>query len=148
MSQKAGGDEQWLTDVCRFTCSKRMKYTKSPEMLFQFFAENALGGKRALHGIGRMELEVVEMALDLFQAPEGGGGMTQVDQKHLHGRARLPRMGALGEGAAGLFNIVAAEALIQRSIRRALGWTSRSNGFRCVTIFAPIRSHGGGNQLR
>ena len=40
-----------------------------------FFAENALGGKRAFHSVARMEREVVEMALDLFQAPEGASGV-------------------------------------------------------------------------
>ena len=39
-----------------------------------FFTENALGGKRAFLSLGRMEREVVEMGLDLFQAPDGAEG--------------------------------------------------------------------------
>jgi glutamate/tyrosine decarboxylase-like PLP-dependent enzyme len=39
-----------------------------------YFVENALGGKRAFLSLGRMEREVVEMALDLFRAPHGAEG--------------------------------------------------------------------------
>ena len=39
-----------------------------------YFDENALGGKRAFPSVKRMEDEVVGMALDLFDAPEGGQG--------------------------------------------------------------------------
>jgi glutamate/tyrosine decarboxylase-like PLP-dependent enzyme len=39
-----------------------------------FFSENALGGRRAFKSIGRMEQEVIEMALDLFHAPDGATG--------------------------------------------------------------------------
>lgn len=41
---------------------------------FDFFTENALGGSRAFFGIGRMEKEVLDCGLDLFQAPEGAAG--------------------------------------------------------------------------
>jgi sphinganine-1-phosphate aldolase len=44
---------------------------------FKFFTENALGAKRAFFGIRCMEEEVIEMALDLFHAPQGAcGNMT------------------------------------------------------------------------
>lgn len=36
---------------------------------FEFFTENALGGKRAFPSVKKMEDEVVEMALSLFHAP-------------------------------------------------------------------------------
>lgn len=43
----------------------------------KYFSENALGGRRAFFGLKRMEDEVVEMGLDLFQAPTGAvGNMT------------------------------------------------------------------------
>lgn len=41
---------------------------------FDFFTENALGGTRAFFGIGRMEKEVLDCGLDLFQAPDGAAG--------------------------------------------------------------------------
>ena len=44
------------------------------DAFFEFFTENALGGKRAFHGLKRMEDEVVAMGLSLLQAPEGAAG--------------------------------------------------------------------------
>jgi glutamate/tyrosine decarboxylase-like PLP-dependent enzyme len=44
------------------------------DAFFEYFSENALGAKRAFHSVRRMEEEVVDMALDLFQAPESGCG--------------------------------------------------------------------------
>lgn len=44
------------------------------EAFAEFFAENALGSKRAFLSLGRMEREVVEMGLDLFRAPDGAQG--------------------------------------------------------------------------
>src|SRR5918992_4838383 len=41
---------------------------------FEFFTENALGGRRAFPSVKRMEDEVIEMALDLFHAPDGAQG--------------------------------------------------------------------------
>ncbi|MBV37736.1 MAG: aspartate aminotransferase family protein [Rhodospirillaceae bacterium] len=47
------------------------------QAFMKYFSENALGGRRAFFGLKRMEDEVVEMGLDLFQAPEGAvGNMT------------------------------------------------------------------------
>ena len=40
----------------------------------EFFAENALGGRRAFPSVKRMEDDVVAMALGLFRAPEGAQG--------------------------------------------------------------------------
>ena len=61
---------------------------------FEFFSENALGGKRAFPSVKKMEDEVVEMALGLFHAPDGGAGL-HVDRrhrKHRPGGADLPRL--------------------------------------------------------
>ena len=44
------------------------------EAFFEFFTENALGGRRAFPSVKRMEDEVIEMALDLFHAPDGAQG--------------------------------------------------------------------------
>jgi sphinganine-1-phosphate aldolase len=41
---------------------------------FEFFSENALGGRRAFPSVKRMEDEIVEMTLDLFSAPDGAQG--------------------------------------------------------------------------
>ncbi|GMG82117.1 aspartate aminotransferase family protein [Paralimibaculum aggregatum] len=40
----------------------------------RFFSENALGARRAFGSLKRMEEEVVAMALDLFNAPDGAAG--------------------------------------------------------------------------
>ena len=73
MTQKAGGDEQWRGGHVPLHLFKATDeaYEITRGAYFKLVAENALGGKRAFHGIGRMEREVVEMALDLFQASEG-----------------------------------------------------------------------------
>ena len=75
MTQKAGRDEQWRNGRVPLHVFKATDEANeiTRDAYFKFFGENALGGKRAFHSIGRMEREVVEMALDLFQAPEGGG---------------------------------------------------------------------------
>jgi len=44
------------------------------EAFVTYFAENALGSKRAFLSLGRMEREVVEMGLGLFGAPEDAQG--------------------------------------------------------------------------
>jgi sphinganine-1-phosphate aldolase len=44
------------------------------DAFLEFFAENALGGKRAFPSVKRMEDEVVEMALGLFHAPAEAQG--------------------------------------------------------------------------
>jgi glutamate/tyrosine decarboxylase-like PLP-dependent enzyme len=49
-------------------------YEMGRDAFFEFFTENALGGRRAFRSVKQMEDEVVEMALDLFGAPEGAQG--------------------------------------------------------------------------
>ena len=44
------------------------------EAFMGFFTENALGARRAFKSVGRMEEDVIGMALDLFHAPVGGAG--------------------------------------------------------------------------
>src|SRR5688572_11401142 len=40
----------------------------------EYFSENALGARRAFPSVKRMEDEIVEMALDLFHAPDDAQG--------------------------------------------------------------------------
>ena len=40
----------------------------------EYFSENALGSRRAFASVQRMEREVIEMALDLFHAPDDAAG--------------------------------------------------------------------------
>ena len=49
-------------------------YRVGRDAFFKFFTENALGGKKAFHGLKRMEDELVEMGLSLFGAPEHAAG--------------------------------------------------------------------------
>ena len=49
-------------------------YELGRSAFFEYFSENALGGARAFPSVKRMEDEVVQMALGLFQAPESGRG--------------------------------------------------------------------------
>jgi sphinganine-1-phosphate aldolase len=49
-------------------------YEVGREAFFKFFAENALGGRRAFFSVRRMEEEIVDIALDLFHAPVGACG--------------------------------------------------------------------------
>ncbi len=49
-------------------------YEMGRDAFFEFFTENALGARRAFHSVGRMEQEVIEAALDLFNAPEAAAG--------------------------------------------------------------------------
>jgi sphinganine-1-phosphate aldolase len=44
------------------------------DAFFEFFTENGLGGKRAFHGLKRMEDEIVAIGLALFHAPDDGAG--------------------------------------------------------------------------
>ncbi|HJU23938.1 MAG TPA: aminotransferase class V-fold PLP-dependent enzyme [Casimicrobiaceae bacterium] len=44
------------------------------DAFIRFFDENGLGGKRAFHGLKRMEDEVIEIGLSLFRAPQSGIG--------------------------------------------------------------------------
>ena len=87
-------------------------YGVGRDAYFKFFAENALGGKRAFRSIARMEREVVGMALDLFEAPEGaGGGMTTGGTESIFTAVRACREWSREvKGRKGSFNIVAAES--------------------------------------
>ena len=49
-------------------------YETGRAAFMEFFAENALGGRRAFPSVKRMEDEVVEMALSLFNAPDDAQG--------------------------------------------------------------------------
>jgi glutamate/tyrosine decarboxylase-like PLP-dependent enzyme len=49
-------------------------YELGKAAFFEYFTENALGGKRAFPSVKRMEDEVIGMALDLFHAPPGAVG--------------------------------------------------------------------------
>jgi glutamate/tyrosine decarboxylase-like PLP-dependent enzyme len=44
------------------------------DAFLEFFTENALGGKRAFHGLKKMEDDVVAIGLSLFRAPEDAAG--------------------------------------------------------------------------
>ena len=44
------------------------------DAFLEFFTENALGGKRAFHGLKKMEDDVVAMGLSLFRAPDDAAG--------------------------------------------------------------------------
>lgn len=44
------------------------------DAFMEFFTENALGARRAFKSVGRMESDVLGMALDLFHAPEAATG--------------------------------------------------------------------------
>jgi glutamate/tyrosine decarboxylase-like PLP-dependent enzyme len=44
------------------------------DAFLQFFTENALGGKRAFHGLKKMEDDIVAMGLSLFHAPDDAAG--------------------------------------------------------------------------
>ena len=49
-------------------------YELGRSAFFEFFSENALGGKRAFPSVKRMEDDVVAMALGLFHAPDEAQG--------------------------------------------------------------------------
>jgi sphinganine-1-phosphate aldolase len=49
-------------------------YELGRSAFFEYFSENALGARRAFPSLAKMEAEVVQMALDLFAAPEGAQG--------------------------------------------------------------------------
>src|ERR1700676_1000433 len=46
------------------------------DAFMEFFTENALGGKRAFHGLKKMEDDVIAMGLSLFHAPDDGAGFS------------------------------------------------------------------------
>ena len=89
------------------------------DAFLEFFSENALGGKRAFPSVKKMEDEVVEMALDLFHAPDGGAGL-HVDRrhrKHRPGGADLPRLEP--RSAAAIRSTAATSCCRSRCTRRS-----------------------------
>lgn len=85
-------------------------YEVGRQAFFKFFTENALGGTRAFHGVKKMEDEVLEMGLSLFQAPEdGAGNMTTggTESIFLAVKAARDRFRAAFPDRAGPLNVVA-----------------------------------------
>lgn len=112
MDEMAAGDERWREGRVPLYVFKATDaaYEVGRSAFFKFFGENALGGKRAFPSVGRMEREVVEMALDLFAAPEdAGGGMTTGGTESVFLAVRACRAWAReAKGRRTGFNIVAA----------------------------------------
>lgn len=110
----AGGDERWREGRVPLYVFKATDdaYEIGRDAYFKFFAENALGGKKAFHSVFQMEREVVDMALDLFQAPAGaGGGMTTGGTESIFMAVRACREWARqSKRKRGPFNIVAPES--------------------------------------
>ncbi len=76
MRAMKGGDADWQhgrVPLFVFKATDAL-YEMGRSAFFEFFAENALGGRRAFTSVKRMEDEVVEMALGIFNAPEDGQG--------------------------------------------------------------------------
>jgi glutamate/tyrosine decarboxylase-like PLP-dependent enzyme len=48
--------------------------TLGRDAFLEFFTENALGGKRAFHGLKKMEDDIVSIGLSLFHAPDDAAG--------------------------------------------------------------------------
>ncbi|MSP89807.1 MAG: aspartate aminotransferase family protein [Alphaproteobacteria bacterium] len=79
MREMAAGDADWRNGRVPLYVFKANEEVTAVgrDAFFEFFAENALGAKRAFGSLKRMEDEVVAMALDLFHGPEGAvGNMT------------------------------------------------------------------------
>ncbi|MDF1737041.1 MAG: pyridoxal-dependent decarboxylase [Minwuia sp.] len=76
MSEMAQGDTDWRAGkVPLFVFKATDSVQEVGQAAFnQFFAENALGAKRAFQSLKRMEDDVVAMALDLFRAPDQAVG--------------------------------------------------------------------------
>ena len=71
-----------------------------------FFTENALGGRRAFHGIAEMEQQVLDIALGLFQAPDGGAGaFTSGGSESILVAVKAARDHARAAGRSAPFNI-------------------------------------------
>lgn len=49
-------------------------YDVATKAFFKYFTENGLGNAKAFAGVGKMESEILEMGLSLFQAPEEAVG--------------------------------------------------------------------------
>ena len=76
MMSRSTGDIDWRkgrTPLFVFY-SDEETYEIGKKAFFEFFTENALGGKRAFHSIGGMERDILDYGLSLFSAPEGAEG--------------------------------------------------------------------------
>jgi sphinganine-1-phosphate aldolase len=76
MRDMKGGDADWKggrVPLYVFKATDEV-YEVGRAGFFEYFSENALGARRAFPSVKRMEDEIVEMALDLFQAPDGAAG--------------------------------------------------------------------------
>jgi glutamate/tyrosine decarboxylase-like PLP-dependent enzyme len=76
MRAMKAGDTDWQRGRAPLFVFKATQelYETNRAAFFEFFTENALGGRRAFPSVKRMEDEVVEMALSLFNAPPDAQG--------------------------------------------------------------------------
>ncbi len=76
MSEMSEGDVDWRQGRAPLYVfhGSDAAYDVGFQAFMKYFSENALGGRRAFFGLKRMEDEVAEMGLDLFQAPDGAVG--------------------------------------------------------------------------
>jgi glutamate/tyrosine decarboxylase-like PLP-dependent enzyme len=76
MRAMKSGDTDWQRGRAPLFVFKATEdlYETNRAAFFEFFTENALGGRRAFPSVKRMEDEVVEMALSLFNAPADARG--------------------------------------------------------------------------
>lgn len=76
MAARTKGDIDWRqgrTPLFVFYADEET-YEIGKKAFFEFFSENALGGKRAFHSIGGMERDILDYGLSLFDAPSGAEG--------------------------------------------------------------------------
>lgn len=76
MRRRSDGDIDWRhgrTPLFVFWCDDET-YEIGKQAYFEFFAENALGRKRAFFGLGQMERDILDYGLSLFNAPQGAEG--------------------------------------------------------------------------
>jgi glutamate/tyrosine decarboxylase-like PLP-dependent enzyme len=76
MREMKGADVDWKNGRAPLYVFKATDevYEVGRAGFMEYFSENALGARRAFPSVKRMEDEIVEMALDLFSAPEGAQG--------------------------------------------------------------------------
>lgn len=76
MREMKGGDIDWQRGRAPLFVFKATDelHDLSRAAFFEYFTENALGGRRAFPSVKRMEDDVVDMALSLFNAPDDAQG--------------------------------------------------------------------------